>query len=289
MKKLTVAVLVLALLLIGSVVSAQKEDEAQASDDLAWGLSFECGQVEVNNAAGFRIVQQRPGNSYRITAVGINGFDPVLFVADEAGNSLCSDDEPEASYYVASLPTTGEIEASTTTSQVVYNLRGNDFADVIVAVGGYNNQGGEFIIIVEDMYSQAADGIGDPFSLLVTPAMVESSVFPTAYMISVVGSFDPLMLVVNEDYEVVEDAEGNVIGCDDAGNENLCWGESESLSGYGVSRSGDRLLGGGSLDSMLTIPIDEASAGGYINFVMSNYESEGDYVAVFHLGTSEMP
>lgn len=253
-----------------------------------WGTTVNCPDgTTIENGIEVTVIQQRPGSNYRLTAVGINGFDPVMAVQDDFGNILCNDDSSEAATYGANLPTTGQIAPSSTSSQIRYSVTGNDFANITIIVGGFGGSAGEFLLTVEGMIATSADGLGDPFSLYISPAMLMSEVDPTAYMISVVGSFDPLMFLVDSEYEVIQE-NGSPIGCDDAGASGLCYGVSENLAGSFVSRSGNRRLAGGNLDAMLTIPL-QGSWGGYFNYMMSGNNSFGDYVVAFHLGTAENP
>lgn len=285
--------LVLVLLIIGSSTTfAQKDSDTDNGDgdEIPYARALECDNgVEILNGVELTIVQQRAGNQYRITVVGIDGFDPVLAVTDQNNNGLCNDDSEEAADYIADLPTTGEVDSSSLNSQVLYTLNSSeDFSDISVVVGGFAGQGGEFLVIVEGMFASELDGAGDPFSLFVSPALIDSDVLPTGYMISVVAGFDPLMALVDADLNVLEDEDGNPVACDDAGNDSLCWGDHFDLSSYYVSRSSNRVLGGNFLDSMMTIPVTEDFIGGFLNFIMRGNNTEGDYVAVFHLGTAEV-
>lgn len=253
-----------------------------------WGATVTCpnGGV-ISNAVGFRIVQQRSGSQYRVTAMGINGLDAVIAVMDNYGNMICNDDSAEAATYGASLPTTGVIPPAPTHAQVVFNLNSrNAFEDVFVVVGGLNGASGEILVLVEGMVATQNDGVGDTFSMYVAPTLVVSGVNPTVYMLSVVQRFDPAILLVDGDYATVRDGNSNPVACDDAGNPSRCWGESASLAGYYVSRSGGRTLGGGNLDAMMQIPI-VGQGGGYYNFAMTSFGGTyGDYIAAFHLGTA---
>jgi len=252
------------------------------------GVTVNCDNgVTFNNGVEVTVIQMRSGFTYTATALGINGFDPVLAVLDsKTGTGLCTDDSADAAGYSAFLPTTGQIEPATTNSQVFFANNSNEaFADIQLVVGGFNDAPGEFILILEGMASTAADGSGDPFALQITPGMIASGVQPTVYMISVVNGFDPLMALVNDD-GIVTDANGDAVACDDAGNPNSCWGESTLLSDYYVSRSGDRRLAGGGLDSMLTLPIEAGLEGLYYRYLMSRTQNTtGDYIAVFHAAT----
>jgi hypothetical protein len=255
--------------------------------DGEWGTQFTCDDgTEIVNGLDLTIIQQRPGSTYIVTVVGIDGFDPVLAVRDAADNHLCNDDDSRGATYSANLPTTGQVDAANTSSQVIFSNNASDLADITINVGGFGGTGGEFIVIVEGMVSTEADGAGDPFSLYLSPALLESGVIPTAYNISVTTAFDPMITLIDEDYNIMEDDAGDLVFCDDAGNSGLCWGESENLERSYVSRSQEREVPGGALDAMLSLPLGGAW-GGYYNFAMTGNESFGDYVAVFHLGTAE--
>jgi len=233
------------------------------------------------------VVQMRSGFTYTATAIGIDGFDPVLAVLDESGRGLCADDDFNAAQYGASLPTTGIVNPSPLSSQVNFaNNSRSAFADISLVVGGFENSGGEFILVLEGMALTSADGAGDPFSVQVTPGMVDSGVPLTAYMIAVTGRFDPLMALIDGDYNFVEDPEYGFVACDDAGNTSLCYGESYSLVGSYVSRSSNRELPGGQLDAMLNLPLEPQYEGGYYNFLMRspNMQTFGDYIVAFHMG-----
>jgi hypothetical protein len=254
-----------------------------------WGYTVDCGSYTIQNGLDLTIVQQRSGSRYRVTALGINGFDPVLAVLDASGRGLCNDDEANAASYSASLPTTGLIQPSSTSSQVTFdNNSTSAFEDVKIVVGGYEGMAGEFIVIVEGMLASSADGVGDPFSLYVSPALMMSGVDPTAYMISVTTVFDPTIYMIDGDYNYIQDNAGNLVACDDAGNASLCFNTGFDLSRSYVSRTQGNLPGG-QYDAMITLsPGDEW--GYYYNYAMSSYGGTyGDYIAVFHLGIGERP
>jgi|GEM_PF-4327023 len=265
------------------------DDDSSGDYDVDWGRDVECRDGdEIEAGVELTIVQQRSGNQYRVTAIGIDGFDPVLAVmlTGDYDDALCNDNDSEAATYSADLPTTGDVDTSRDSAQVIFNLNSsNAFENVSVVVAGEGGSSGEFVLIIEGMYASSADGAGDPMSLAISPALIESGVDPSVYMISVVNAFDPLIYLADSSLGQIEDNDGNPILCDDAGSSSLCWGESESLVGSYVSRSQNRQLGGGQYDSMLTLAVDEDLAGFYFNYVMTSYGStEGDYVVAFHMG-----
>lgn len=252
------------------------------------GLSVTCDSGQsFTNGIEVVVIQMRTGFTYTATAVGLNGFDPVLAVLGESGSGLCADDDFAAAEYSVDLPTTGYVEPSGLSSQVRFsNNYNSSFADISLVVGGFGDSAGEFVLILEGMALTSADGIGDPFAVRITPGMVDSGVPLTTYMISVTNSFDPMIAVVDSNYDIVQLDDGSQVYCDDAGNSSLCFGESAPLGNSYVSRTDGRYLPGGQLDSMLTIPLAEALIDNYITYVMRSpgMETYGDYVVGFHMG-----
>jgi hypothetical protein len=259
------------------------------------GMQVVCPDGQVIENGVEIVVNMRPGFTYYATALGINGFDPVLAVSDENGVSLCADDDVSAVSYSMDLPTTGFIAESRLNSQVPFYHNYDGFHDISIIVGGFGNTSGEFAVMLEGMAVTSADGSGpgsgDPFSLHITPNVTASGVPISAYMISVTSGLDPFLKVVNEDGETFQFDDGTFFACDDSGADNLCWGESYNLSSSYVSRTSGRQLPGGNLDAMMVVPIEELGLGpyedAYLNWKMSssNNGTEGDYVVVYHLGT----
>lgn len=261
------------------------------------GVSVTCDDGSTfDNGVEVQVSQMRAGFTYTATAIGLNGFDPVLAVLDSStGSGLCSDDDSDAADYSAVLPTTGSVSSSNLSAQVDFNqISGNTFADISLVVGGYGNQSGEFILILEGMAATASDNGGDTFSINLTPGMVASGVPLSIYMLARDTSLDPTIYRVDGDLNSVTDNNGNTIGCDDAGNADLCWGESVDLSDSSVTISAGRLPGG-PFDSMLTLPISSVALNddptlNYFNFIMTSSPqntTEGQYVLAFHIGMTE--
>lgn len=265
--------------------------QAQIEDPTA-GITVTCdGEASFDNGVGVTVVQMRSGSQYRVTAIGLDGFDPVLAVLDESGAGLCTDDDPDAGRYELDLPSTGMVEASNLSSQILFtNNAPGAFSDVTFVVGGHNNTGGEFLLQLEGMTLSSADGLGDPFSIPISEPLIASRVPVTAYMIAVTSVFDPAIGLIDADYNVINDESGTPYICDDAGSASLCNSESSSLSGTYVTRiQGGQFqeLPGGGLDAMFTVPLAKDMLGNYVNMVMSTVqETYGDYVVVFHMGTA---
>jgi hypothetical protein len=249
--------------------------------------------VGFDNGVEIIVAQMRSGFTYTATAIGLNGFDPVLAVLDESGEGLCNDDESNAATYTANLPTTGSVPASSLSAQVAFDQNSSsDFADVSLVVGGFGNATGEFLLIVEGMGVTSGDGAGDPFSVRLTSEMVASDVPLTVYMISRTTDLDPLIYRGDENLEIISDDSGVDFYCDDAGNAELCYGESADLSNSFVSTlEGD--LPGYERDAMLSLPLNGVQLNedpdfNFYNFIMTSYqqETQGEYVLAFHVSTA---
>jgi hypothetical protein len=248
--------------------------------------------TEISNGAEIQI-NMRPGFTYTATAVGIDGFDPVIAILDENGVQACNDDEPEAANVTADLPTTGEVSGSDTDAQLPFSHNFNTFANISIVVGDYEGQTGEFLLILEGMAVTSADGngdgAGDPFSAHLTQNMVNSEVPLSVYMLSAGGDLDAYIEFVDSDNNVIVLDEGERVECDDAGDTDSCWGES-----YDLSRARVGNTRGHDTDSMMSIylegfPLDPDPEFNYFNYLMTSYEqaSFGDYIVVFHLGVGD--
>lgn len=286
MKRVMVLFAVAAVLLIAGSVAVQAQEIGEFTVNCDNGTSF-------TNGIEFQVVNMRSGFDYTATAVGINGFDPVLAVLGEGGEGLCNDDESSASRYAADLPTTGLVPASNLSSQVTFNHDSDSgFQTISLVVGGYGDQYGEFILILEGMGVTAADNAGDPFSVRLTPNMVDSGIPLDVYMITRGQSnVDPIISMIDADLNVRADDLGNDIVCDDAGTD-LCWGSTVDLSDYGVTIN-TGTLPGWQYDSYISLDLTDLTLSddpdqNFLSFLMSSYEgSQGQYLLVFHAGMGE--
>jgi hypothetical protein len=237
------------------------------------------------------IVNMRAGFTYTATAVGINGFDPIMAVQNDAGVQVCVDDSPAASTYTANLPTTGTVGNSNVNAQAEFSLDPlpDEIGDVSIIVSGFRGAPGEFVLILEGVAVTPEDGEGDPFAAVVTPNLATSGVPATAYMVAVTGELDSLMTLADPNFDVTLNPDGDTIVCNDAGT-GTCWGESQDLSAFSVSRTRDRVLDGHATDAMLSIPLGayaelDPNQAYLLGFLMSSRRSTiGDYLVVFHLG-----
>ncbi len=282
------ALIVIVLTLASMAVSvAGAQDVGEVTVNCPGGVSF-------TNGVEFRVVQMRAGFDYRATAIGLNGFDPVLAVlSTESMAGLCADDTPEALSYGVNLPSTGEVMATTTSAQLTFNQSGDQaMADVSLIVGGYGDTQGQFILLLEGMAVTSADNAGDPFAVRITPSMVESRVPIFAYAIATIEDFfDPTIAQINADYDVVTDSAGVPVACDDAGT-NTCYLDAPNLSDYALLLNGE-LLPGGDLDSALLVDtsvmrLTNDPELNFVNLLVSSYaEQQGRYVLAIHVATQD--
>jgi hypothetical protein len=284
-------------LLIPSDISENSFAENRPNDRLSGGLEITCAEAELTNAVEFVIVQMRAGFTYTATAVGLDGFDPVMQVFNRGGGGrgLCSDDAEDATDYVGNLPSTGSIPSSTLSSQIQFAQEtGNNMGDVAIRVGGYGDRAGEFLLVLEGMAVTEFDGQGDPFGVSLVPGMVGYGIPLTVYMLSDSTTLDPFLYLADyladEDGDIQELDNGRRVFCDDAGVRALCFGDSEDLDGSELC--GTSLdINSSELDAMLRFPLGDFDSfelnDYYLNFMMtsSGRESSGDYVIAFHVGT----
>lgn len=266
--------------------AAQKGGTIVNSDTAS--ATFNCPTgPDITNGVELLLVDIRPGD-YKVTAIGVDGFDPILGIEAEGGSSACSDDTTDARNYELDLPTTGRVDNSNFNAQLNLNNNGAAFVDFRIVVGGYQDGPGEFVLLVEGLAVTAADNAGDPFSLQITQNIIDSGVPVTAYLISVVNTLDPYMSLVDVDYNVIDGTNGDPIICDDGGNAQRCFGVSEDLGNSSITTA-NRTTPGGSFDAMIALDLSNMDAGGYLNYLMSSYnqQTRGDYLAAFHIGISD--
>jgi hypothetical protein len=280
---------------IGSNTQQQQAAPQQpAQPRLPAGMSVTCDNgVTFDNGVEIRVIQMRSGFNYTATAIGLNGFDPVLAVLGSSGEGLCYDDVPEAARYEVNLPSTGRVAANNLSAQVVFNHNDpSGFQDISLVVGGFGNTTGEFVLMLEGMAVTEADVYGDPFRVFVTPGMVASRTPLTVYMISRENQLDPYMAVTDGGTTIVNDDTGAMMACDDAGNTSLCWGNSSSLNGTYVTTINGQLPGN-QYDAMMsfdlsTLQLFPDPSQNFFNLIFSSYQASslGQYVVAFHMGTS---
>ncbi len=286
MRRLTLFIVVLTLM-IAMPVSAKLQS---GSTD---GIDVTCPDgTEILNGVEV-IVNMRPNFTYTATAIGVNGYDPVIGVGDEAGIALCNDDEPSAGQYSVSLPSTGEVDSSDVNAQMPFYHSNKGLADISLVIGSPDGSDGEFILVLEGMAVTTNDGkgagAGDPYRVQVTQNIVDSGVPLEVYMISKTRQLNTFVQLADNDGNVITQDDGSAIECDDAGSD--CWSNSDSLENSFVQSPNARAIVGKETDSMLAFDlsnftVDSDPENNYLRYLMTStrQQSFGEYIVVMHMG-----
>lgn len=279
------------------IVSALLPLSLVAQDSITLPLSCDTGTI-LNDGVEIHLPALQSGFTYTATVIGVNDFNPIMALVSADGTAQCVDAAEDAATYAADLPTTGPVKASAQNTQVQFSLEANNrHTPVTLFVSGEEATHGEFILVLEGLTTNAADSEGDSVLVQITESISESDVPLTLYMISVTSVLDPHIQLVDAQENPVLDAEGNPVYCDDAGQEQICWGESIPLVSSYITRKDNQQLRGYGSDAMLSIPLDsldldfsdDADDANLLHFVFSSYEqaSFGDYIIALHMGFGE--
>ena len=267
-------------------------DNSNTAGTAQVGVEVACdGGANITNGAEVIVIQMRSGFTYTATAIGLNGFDPVIAVLGETGQGLCNDNDAVAAGYELSTPTTGAVFGDSTSAQIFFSQNVGQFADVSLVVSDVQGRGGEFVLILEGMAVTEADGVGDPFAITMSPNLLASDIDPTVYMIANVVQLDPVISMPDgDDPSQILSVNGELVLCDDAGDDDLCYGNHATLVGHGIEGSNGRIPGG-DVDAMLQIPLSgDTSTLEWLELVylMSGYDYStfGEYTLLFHMGVS---
>jgi hypothetical protein len=275
-------------------VPAPDKDKPDKTGKGGGGFEVTCPDgTEIKNGVQV-IVSMRPNFTYTATAIGKDGYDPIIGVGDSSGINLCKDDDKTAGQYSVSLPTSGAVDSSTSSSQMPFFHDNSGFSTISLVVGSADGSSGEFVLVLEGMSVTSNDGkgegAGDPYSVQLNQAMVDSGVPLSIYMIAKVEKLDPFMQLTDADNKVIVLDDGTRVECDNAGTKS-CWGDSEDLSDSYVSDVPGEGIPGGSVDAMMTIPIADATVdkdpnNNWFNFLMTsvNQRTFGEYIVAFHMG-----
>jgi hypothetical protein len=260
--------------------------------NLVGGYGLDCGNIEFDNGVQFQVVLMRSGFTYTATVIGINGFDPVLAVFDPVTmDGVCEDNNRAAAGFEVDLPTTGRVIADRSAAQIQFSQQsGEALADVSIVVGGANNAGGEFVLLLEGMAVTDFDGYGDPFRVFIYPGMVGYGAPLSVYMLGINNRLDPFMFIHDGDGNILEDDASNPLSCDDSGDRASCWAEGAYLGRSFVTRTQGRILRGDDYDAMIWLTLDGLADTTredpyWYNFAMSSASGNGDYMLAFHVGT----
>jgi hypothetical protein len=180
-------VVILVLIVTALPVMASTPAQGNLSDDV---FEITCSTGErIIGGVKFTFLNINPGFQYRVTAVGINGFDPVIAVVTAPGVGDCNDDASWVAGSQVAVPDVGFITADGLSSQVEINTGRGGNIDIVV--GGYAGSTGQFAMVVEGLQispSTDADGF-----LISVPLVVADDPIGV-YMIARDGSgLDPYL------------------------------------------------------------------------------------------------
>lgn len=192
-------------------------------------ITVTCDTGEVaNGGVQFSFINVNPGFSYTATALGIDGFDPVVTVETRPGIGTCNDDNTGVAGSRVDVPGYGNVFSNTTSAQVRFTSPGSD-DPVNITVGSFTGQSGRFVLIIEGFAISPATEL-DGFSVRVPQAAQEEPL--GVYMVARFTDLDPYLYIatgegLNDAYapdgtffpSLVDFNEvfGPIYECDDAG------------------------------------------------------------------------
>lgn len=209
---------------------------------------------------------------YFFTVMGLDDTAPMLYI--EEGEDLFYCVPPPTAYYDVDLPVVGTQPGGENTAQV-YLLPPGDLSPAFATL----TDDRRYLMILEGGSSDAADGDGDVVSFEFDPATVSQMI---AYVLPVDETYDPAISLIDDTGEVLLDADETPVWCDDAGDPETCYGESESLAERSITDLSFQTLSGTENSAMLTIPPENLSDG-VVQLRVERNNSNGDYVLAVYL------
>ncbi len=242
------------------------------------GISISCSNgVTLQNGVEF-ITQLKPNETRNIYALGINGFDPVMVIAEPSGNIICVDDEPIASDYEANLPTTGSIPSSSTNALYAYTNNTNQAVRLSIIIGDYAGRDGEFLLVINDMYFDFNANLSTYEGFTVTDNLASV----TTYAIDAGGgTFDAFLRLVDDQLAPVVDGTGQTVECDDA-SAVTCWGQSYNMNGSFI-RQRQSIANGSGTDAVIRfVPSPSDLNKTYYFFINNQLNQSAYYNLAYH-------
>lgn len=252
------------------------------SPTLAQGLEIDCDDVIIRNGVDIQFQNVDTNAIHKVTALSIAGYDPVLAVFNQQQNGGCNDDSTNAAGYTADLPTTDILLQSTLSSQMTFS----NGSLMRVVIGEFDDLGGEVVLMVEGL---TFDGSPDRINVTVTDDMIQAGIPLTAYAIEKIPGLDLSLAIVDDNGVPLLDERSQPVQCDDAGDNNLCWGAHVPLIGSYTNVSNTIETSGTVLSPMLSIPLSANDVGTIVPFqIKQSAEAEqdltGEYIFLLHYG-----
>ncbi len=236
-------------------------------------------EVDMEHGARF-VMRNLNGMTMRVTAIGIDDFDPNITVLDAQGEVVtCNANSEEAAQVAVNLPTVTTEVPNEGAARASVNVPGDEGRlDYEVIVSGEDYSSGEFVLMYSGAEVFGADNV-DQVSLFPSQSMADAEVPLNMYVLNLSGGesqYDPaLTFSFGENFEQY---------CGKSSAESLCDGEHEDLTGYSVILDEDteRELNGN--DVMLGFAVG-GEAGEFLARIGSyNANTFGPYTLVVHSG-----
>jgi hypothetical protein len=192
---------------------------------------------------------------YMVSVIPLDGFQPVIAIEAEGNPTFCNTASEQAALYELMLPDVGEIAPSVNNAQDFVLLPGQN----TVHIGEFNDNRGEFMLLVEAVFDAAATSDTHTFTLTLTDAMLNSGVTPTAYLFALMPDFTPSLTITPHKGDSIEaiPVEAPV--------------RIQTVIGMG--------------ESAVAAPLPESA--GDVQITVDSNGAEGIYALVLHLKTGE--
>jgi len=254
---------------------------------LAQVVEIDCGDdVIISNGVDIQFLNIDASTIHTVTALSIGEYDPVVAVFNEQQNGGCNDDSTNAEGYAVDLPTTGLIPQSDLSAQMTF-----DSSTLMrVVVGEFDALDGEVLLMVEGL---TLEGFPDRINVTVTDDMIQAGIPLTAYAIEAVEGLDLALAVVDDNGVPLLDERSLPVECDDAGDNDLCWGAHLPLLESYTNVSDTVITTGTSISPMLSIPLSTNDVGATVPFQVSQSDEaeenlSGEYIFLLHYGMGQL-
>ncbi|MFP4321239.1 MAG: hypothetical protein ACLFTK_02180 [Anaerolineales bacterium] len=187
---------------------------------------------EVDREHGLRFVMRNlNGMTMRVTAIGVDGFNPTITVLDNEDEIVtCNANSEEASQVAVDLPTVTTEAPNEGAARASVNVPGDEGRlDYEVIVSGEDYSSGQFVFLYSGAEVFGSDNI-DRVSIFPSQSMADAEVPLNMYVLNLSGgesAVDPaLTFSFGENFEQY---------CGKSSSESLCDGDHEDLTGYTVT------------------------------------------------------
>jgi hypothetical protein len=295
------------LLYFGAGSIPDTRNTATIEDEVGGTFTFACADgTTISNAIRVDLPPVTADNA-TVTALGDIGVDPVLAVFNGDDTGECFDRTPEAEPYTLNLPDLA-LPASPTSTQAPLTP---DAAFILV--GNRNAQPGRLGLVFErfsaprseatpeataevtvEATAEATPSVvplalampttitGDPFVITISSGMAQGrDLLRVVQMAGEIG-MNPFVAYVDENGDILPDAGGSPLACDDAGIPTLCASPASTLYDSQVTLAGGAGIAGFRQDALIYVPINPGTEGQAIRIVASSAtpETGGMYVLI---------